>query len=109
MISTIVLSTTTCEREHVFFRFLFHFLIDHMAAATSKTYCVTCKKEKVTFRCRGCSEDFCYQHLGDHQLELSKQFDEIEVNRDIFRQSLTEHMEQSNSDELFEQLSLIHI
>ncbi|CAF1224408.1 unnamed protein product [Adineta ricciae] len=75
-----------------------------MAAATSKTYCVTCKKEKVTFKCGGCSEDFCYQHLGDHQLELSKQFDEIEVNRDIFRQSLTEHIEQSNNDDLFEQI-----
>jgi hypothetical protein len=58
----------------------------------------------VTFKCGGCLEEFCYKHLGDHQQELNKQFDEIEVNRDLFRQSLTEHLEQLNHQILIQQI-----
>ncbi|UJR07958.1 hypothetical protein I4U23_012237 [Adineta vaga] len=75
-----------------------------MATATTKTYCITCNKEKVTYKCGGCSQEFCYKHLGDHQLELSKQFDEIEVNRDLFRQALTDYIEQSDNHQLIEQI-----
>jgi len=57
-----------------------------MATTTGKTHCVICSKEKVTFKCGGCLEEFCYKDLGDHQQELNKQFDEIEFNRDLFRQ-----------------------
>ncbi|CAF1423880.1 unnamed protein product [Adineta steineri] len=60
------------------------------AAATVKARCVTCGKDRNTVRCDGCSQPFCYNHLGDHRQELSKQLDEIEVNRDLFRQTLTE-------------------
>jgi hypothetical protein len=61
-----------------------------MASGTGKARCVTCDKEKSAVRCEGCLQAFCYDHLTDHRQELSRQFDEIEVNRDLFRQTLTE-------------------
>lgn len=81
-----------------------HSVQHHMATAGGKAYCVTCKKEKVTFKCGGCSEEFCYKHLGDHQQELSRQFDELEVNRDVFKQSLTEYIAQTTNDQLIERI-----
>jgi hypothetical protein len=71
-----------------------------MAKATSKEHCVKCGKERATLKCAGCLRDFCYDHLNDHRQELSQQFDEIEFNRDLFRQTLNE---QSNNS-LFKQI-----
>ncbi len=76
-----------------------------MATATGKTRCIKCSKEKATMRCGGCFEDFCYKHLGDHRQELNKQLDEIEVNRDLFRQSLTQQIEQPNNHQLIQQIN----
>jgi hypothetical protein len=75
-----------------------------MAAATGKTRCIKCAKEKATMKCGGCLEDFCYKHLGDHRQELNKQLDEIEANRDFFRQSLTQQIEQPNNHTLIQQI-----
>jgi chromosome segregation ATPase len=61
-----------------------------MATVTSKPYCVKCEKERATTKCSGCSQDFCYNHLTDHRQELNQQLDHIEVNRDLFRQTLNE-------------------
>jgi len=76
-----------------------------MATATGKTRCVICGKEKATFKCGGCLEEYCYNHLGDHRQELNKQLDQIEVNRDIFRQLLTEHTEEPNNHILIQQIN----
>jgi hypothetical protein len=75
-----------------------------MATATGKTHCVICNKEKATMRCRGCLQEFCYKHLCNHRQDLNKQLDEIEVNRDIFRQSLTRQIEKPNNQILIEQI-----
>jgi hypothetical protein len=76
-----------------------------MATTTSKTRCTICGKEKATFRCGGCLEEFCRKHLEDHRQELHKQFDEIEVNRDLFRQSLTEYIEEPNNHIMMQQIN----
>ena len=67
-----------------------------MATAVNKTRCSICGKEKATFRCAGCLEEFCNKHLVEHRQQLHKQLDEIELNRDLFRQSLTEHIQKPN-------------
>src|SRR5690348_2978021 len=85
----------------LFFSFVFkvpfstyyYYNIQHMATATGKARCVICEKEKSTLRCEGCLQTFCYNHVADHRQQLSKQFDEIEVTRDLFRQTLTEQTE----------------
>jgi len=76
-----------------------------MATETGKTRCVNCDKEKATLRCGGCLQEFCNKHLGNHRQELNKQLDEIEMNRDIFRQLLTQHIQQPNNDTLIQQIN----
>ena len=63
-----------------------------MAIATGKARCNMCSKEKSTVRCEGYLQIFCFNHLISHRQELSKQLDEIEVNRDLFRQTLNEQI-----------------
>jgi hypothetical protein len=75
-----------------------------MATATGKTRCTICSKEKATIKCGGCKEDFCYKHWEPHRQELNKQLDEIEVNRDLFRQSLTQQTKQPNNHILIQQI-----
>ena len=75
-----------------------------MATATGKARCVTCGKEKSSFKCGGCSQEFCFNHLADHKQELTEQFDEIEVSRDLFRQTLTEQMTDSAKHPLIQQI-----
>jgi hypothetical protein len=64
-----------------------HKNIQNMAIATDKAHCVICGKDKSSYKCGGCLQVFCFNHLADHKQELSKQFYEIEVNRDLFRQT----------------------
>jgi hypothetical protein len=75
-----------------------------MAKAIGKTRCIICSKEKATIKCGGCREDFCYKHWEPHRQELNKQLDEIEVNRDLFRQSLTQQTKQPNNHILIQQI-----
>ena len=76
-----------------------------MATISGKIRCVVCDKEKATLRCGGCFEEYCYNHWNPHRQELNKKFEEIEINRDLFRQSLTQHIEQPNNDVLIEEIN----
>jgi hypothetical protein len=76
-----------------------------MATATGKTRCTICGKEKATIKCGGCQKDFCYKHWEPHRQELNKQLDEIEVNRDLFRQSLTQQTKQPDNHILIQQIN----
>ena len=61
-----------------------------MTTTIGKTHCGPCGKEKIAYRCEGCSQAFCVNHLADHHRELTLQFDDLEDQRNIFRQKLTE-------------------
>jgi len=63
-----------------------------MATATGKSNCITCGKEKVAYKCEGCSQNFCINHLNEHHQLIIKQFDDLENKRNIFRQNLTEQI-----------------
>lgn len=75
-----------------------------MATSTGKICCIRCGKDKATLRCGGCFQEFCYQHSEDHRQELDKQLDEIEVSRDLFRQTLTEQLENPETHALMQQI-----
>jgi chromosome segregation ATPase len=66
-----------------------------MATATNNASCIKCRKAKSTLKCTGCAQDFCSNHLNDHRQELNQQFDEIELNTDLFRQTLNEQTNNS--------------
>lgn len=56
----------------------------------SRNHCVLCSKGKSVFKCEGCSKDFCYNHFLNHREQLTQQLDQLEINRDLLRQQLTE-------------------
>ena len=76
-----------------------------MATGDDKNHCVVCSKEKRTFRCEGCSQTFCYNHLPEHRQELSRQLDEIETEHDLFRHKLTELINDPSRNLLIEQIN----
>jgi hypothetical protein len=75
-----------------------------MATGISKAHCVKCGKERSTLKCAGCSQDFCYNHLTDHRQEISEQLDEIEMNRDLLRQTINEQTNKSKQHSLIQQI-----
>jgi hypothetical protein len=75
-----------------------------MTSANIKARCVTCGKERATSKCGGCLQDFCYKHLGDHRQDLSKQLDEIEVMRDLFRQTVNEQKSDAQKHSIIQQI-----
>ncbi|CAF0779299.1 unnamed protein product [Rotaria sordida] len=66
------------------------------SSTTQKTLCVTCGKISGCFTCRECQKDFCKLHVAEHQQELSKQLDDLTLDHDQFRHSLTEHTQQQS-------------
>lgn len=73
-------------------------------STTSKGKCIRCGKEKSAVRCEGCLQLFCFNHLNEHRQELIGQLDEIEVNRDMFRENLTEQTTNPNKHSLIKQI-----
>lgn len=55
-----------------------------------KSECYVCKKERVVYKCTGCSQDFCLNHLSEHNRELEGQLDLIEDQRNVFQQNLSQ-------------------
>ena len=56
------------------------------SAATGKAQCCMCGKVISTYKCGGCLQDFCFNHLTEHRQTLGKQLDEIENDRDQLQQ-----------------------
>jgi hypothetical protein len=75
-----------------------------MATARRKAPCFTCGKEKGGVKCEGCSKIFCLNDFADHRQELNKQLDEVEVTRDLFRQTLTDKEAEPKKHTLIEQI-----
>ncbi|CAF1434215.1 unnamed protein product [Adineta steineri] len=61
-----------------------------MAMANNKTHCFTCNKEKITFRCEGCSKRFCFMDLAEHKQILNDELNHIINNYDQFKQTINE-------------------
>jgi hypothetical protein len=76
-----------------------------MATTTGKTQCATCGKDKVAYKCEGCSQTFCFNHLADHRQILIQQLDDLENERNLFRQTLSE---QSNHLQIYSLLQQIN-
>ncbi|CAF2478367.1 unnamed protein product [Rotaria sp. Silwood2] len=59
-------------------------------ATSGRSTCSIYNKERVVYKCGGCSQDCCFDHLAKHRQTLSKQLNEIENGRDQFHQTLVE-------------------
>jgi hypothetical protein len=59
-----------------------------MATANIKTPCSICEVETSTFLCRGCSRDFCFNHLTEHRQLLTTQLHYVQNDFNEFRQRI---------------------
>jgi hypothetical protein len=75
-----------------------------MATANIKTLCSSCGKQNGRVTCEGCSKLFCLNDFNGHRQELGTQLDEIEVDRDLFRQMLTENVSKPQNHALMKQI-----
>ncbi len=75
-----------------------------MATALGKNHCVKCGKDKSTLRCGGCLQEYCNKDMLDHRQELNKQLDEVEVSRDLFRETLSQQTPEPNRHPLIQQI-----
>jgi chromosome segregation ATPase len=71
-----------------------------MATAAGKSRWITCGKKEPA----GCSQDCSYNHLTHYRQQLSQQLDQIEVNRDRLRQTLTDQTTDSKKYLLIEEI-----
>ncbi|CAF0857822.1 unnamed protein product [Adineta steineri] len=75
-----------------------------MAMASNRTLCFKCKKEKITYPCKGCSKDFCLTHLTEHQQNLNEELTDIINNYDQFKQTINEQKENLQNHSLIKQI-----
>jgi len=75
-----------------------------MATPTAKTECFSCRKETRTFKCEGCSQNFCLNCLTIHVQTLSKQLDEIEHDHDQFREKFNDQKDDPEKHPLIQQI-----
>jgi DNA repair exonuclease SbcCD ATPase subunit len=75
-----------------------------MATATGKARCITCGKERIAYKCEGCLEYFCVIHLPEHHQIHGKELEEIENQRNIFREILIEQKTNPEKHSLIEQI-----
>ena len=76
-----------------------------MATTIGKSRCGPCGQEKVAYKCEGCLQTFCINHLTDHHRELSLQFDELENRRNVFRQKLTQQTNVAQKQVLVQEIN----
>ncbi|CAF2990857.1 unnamed protein product [Rotaria sp. Silwood2] len=74
------------------------------SSTTQNTLCVICGKVSGCFTCRECQKDFCKRHVVEHQQELSKHLDDLTLDHDQFRQSLTEQIQQPQHHSYIKQI-----
>ena len=63
-----------------------------MTTSSTKTICSVCEKNKITYPCSGCAQNFCLDHLPEHRKKLGQQLEEIHTDHDQFRQEINEQM-----------------
>jgi len=76
-----------------------------MTTTAKKALCSTCGKGNGQVTCGGCSKIFCLKDFDGHRQELGKQLDEVEVTRDLFRQTLNEKRSEPQKHALIEQIN----
>ena len=61
-----------------------------------KVSCVTCQKGVGQFKCEGCSQAFCLQHVGEHRQSLNQQLGEVIVEYDVFHEIMMQEKQPSD-------------
>lgn len=76
-----------------------------MATTIGRTHCVSCGKEKIAYRCEGCSQNFCVNHLADHHRDLGLRLSDVEIKRDLFQEKITEQANNPHKQLLVQEIN----
>ena len=76
-----------------------------MNKATATSICTVCKKSRVTYICQGCSEDFCFDHLFEHRINLIQEFDQLQNDHDQLRQDINDLKIDPSKSRLLDQIN----
>ncbi|CAF1486670.1 unnamed protein product [Adineta steineri] len=71
----------------------------------NKTQCFTCKKEKITYPCEGCSQRFCLIHLPEHQQGLTEELNCIIDDYNEFTERINGEKQNLHNHSLIEQIN----
>lgn len=75
-----------------------------MSKSSGKSKCSICEEETNTFMCRGCSKDFCFDHLTEHRRYLSEQLGFIQNDFNQFRQKTIDLKKGNDNHPLIRQI-----
>ncbi|CAF0985270.1 unnamed protein product [Adineta steineri] len=76
-----------------------------MATANNKARCFVCNKEKNTYSCKGCSNEFCFPHLTEHRQRIETQLEEIINDYDQFQQTIVQQKQNPHNSSLIQQIN----
>ncbi|CAF4313309.1 unnamed protein product, partial [Adineta steineri] len=73
----------------------------------SKSVCFICNDEtnKITYLCKGCSSEYCYEHLGEHRHELNQDFEILTNNYNQFQQRINEQKQNPQNSSLIKKIN----
>ncbi|CAF4419234.1 unnamed protein product [Adineta steineri] len=75
-----------------------------MAMANNKTQCFTCKQEKITYPCKGCSKEFCFTDLAEHKQILNDELHHITNEYNEFKQIINKQKQNPQIHSLIKQI-----
>lgn len=74
-----------------------------MASAVVKTLCVVCKKTGKS-KCSGCESDYCLNHFSEHHQEFIKEFNQLEKQYNVHRQTIVDQRKYPQQHSLIQQI-----
>jgi len=75
-----------------------------MPESTQTPFCAICSRPTGIFRCHGCAQDFCTQHVIEHRQNLTQQFDGITSDHEQVQQSIADYTAQSSCHPLMKEI-----
>lgn len=68
------------------------------SASPITTPCVTCEKKAAgVFKCEGCSQAFCRQHVLEHRDALTDQLEEMMTDHNLLQQKILDETDDAHS------------
>ncbi|CAF0831807.1 unnamed protein product [Adineta steineri] len=76
-----------------------------MAMLNNKALCFICNEDKITYSCKGCSEEFCFTDLSEHRQTLTNELHYITNQYNEFQQTINEQKQNPQNDILINQIN----
>ncbi|CAF1390806.1 unnamed protein product [Adineta steineri] len=75
-----------------------------MAMTNNKTLCFKCNQEKITYFCKGCSNEFCLLDLIEHRQTLNNELHLITNDYNEFKEGINEQKQNPHNHSLIKQI-----